>query len=231
MTIYRSDGSTISIASGSQAVTGLAASTTYKFYPYVADSGGSTGTISFVAVSGGSGTPTIAYPSAGSALAAAGMSLRGNIPFGGFQAATPASGSGGGVGGGITCLHPEMLVGDRIAADLEPGSTIATPAGRAAIEMVSRTPNSKWIVISSGEQDVAKVTPRHLFYRAANGQAVHADEIRLGDLLAAQDDHVEVTGLRMESDLADLVAIEVAEPHLHYGGPAGLLMHNGASKP
>ena len=61
ITIYRADGSNISVASGSQVVTGLSSGAYYKFYAYIVDSGGGNATVQFV--SGGAGA-TAARPRA-----------------------------------------------------------------------------------------------------------------------------------------------------------------------
>jgi len=68
MTLYRSDGTTSTIASGSENVTGLPSGTTYKFYPYVVEG---TAAIVFVAGGTGVGTPAVAYPASGNVPAAA----------------------------------------------------------------------------------------------------------------------------------------------------------------
>lgn len=96
-TLYRTDGTTIAVSAGSQAITGLSASNTYCVYPYVVDSGGTTGTVSLAA--GAIGSPAVLSAAAGSAASQAIAYLRANIPVRGLQVSTPASGSGGGGGG------------------------------------------------------------------------------------------------------------------------------------
>lgn len=227
MTIYRADGTTISISSGSLAITGLAASTTYKVYPYMADSGGTTGTVSFVTsgTAAGSGSPTACFASGGDAGAAANMSARGNIPLYGFTVTTPASGSAGGGGGGYLCLHPTMMLGDLLADDAVTGALIPAPQGGARITSLKRRLHSQWYVAYSHGEEIARVTPEHRFYRA-NGKEVRASELKLGDLLSSARDHVEVTGLMLDTQTALLVSIEIPPPHQYYLGPADLLCHN-----
>jgi hypothetical protein len=235
LTIYRADGTTIAISSGSQAITGLSSATTYKVYPYVVDSGGTSGSISFV--TGGSGSPSAAFPSAGSASAAATMYGRGNIPMGSFLAATVSSGSGGGGGGGSGwCLHPDSLVTTAdglVRADtLKTGDRLATPEGFAPIVAIQRKRASHWIGLhcNGADQSSLIVTPAHVLYRA-DGTHVAAKDVRLGDFLSTAGDHAEVTRLDLIRDIADMVIIELPEPHLYYAGPDKLLSHNAIQKP
>lgn len=101
--IYRDDGTiTGPIVAGSPlTVTGLSASTNYKFYPYWDDV---QGVVRFATVPGAAiGSPAIAF-AAGNILAAQQQILRGHILLGSTLATTgvttPASGSSGGSGGG-----------------------------------------------------------------------------------------------------------------------------------
>lgn len=235
ITVYLSDGTTVSISSGSQAITGLSSSTTYKVYPYVADSGGTSGTISFV--TGGSGSPTAAFPSGGSAAAAASMYGRANIPMGSFLVATVASGSGGGGGGGSGwCLHPSSMVTSEaglVRADtLKPGGRLATPEGWSPIVAIQRKRASHWIGLhcNGSDQPSLIVTPTHVLYRP-DGSFVAAQAVQLGDFLSTDGDHAEVTRLELIRDIADMVIIELPEPHLYYAGTDKLLSHNAIQKP
>jgi hypothetical protein len=234
MTVYRADGTTVSIGSGSQAVTGLASATTYKIYPYVADSGGASGSIAFV--TGGSGSPGIMFGASGSAAAAASMYGQSNIPMGSFQASTTASGSGGGGGGGSSwCLHPEtpiFLGGELMSAgDILFGDLIETPDGYRDVVSVRRKTEHKWVAIRTGEEGhEIIVTPSHVLYRAT-GEHIHASDLRLGDLLRTAGDHVEVTGLDLIYETAPVVIVELEEPHLYFVGATKLLSHNSIQKP
>lgn len=231
ITIYRADGTTLTVTSGSQNVTGLTPSTIFKFYPYVVDGGGTTGTMSFATGSTGAvGSPAIMYPSGGSVQAAAIMYGRGHIVILGFLPSTTSSGGGGGGGGGGGCLHPLMTVGGMMADHLRAGDLIETPAGRTPILSIERRECSEWIVVAGNGEPLATVTGDHLFY-LASGAEVRARNLRLGDILRARGDHIEVTGLILDRALASMVAIHIAEPHLHYAGKADLLCHNGNPKP
>lgn len=229
MTVYRADGSTVAIASGSLVTNSLSSSTPYKFYPYVVDGGGSGGTITFA--TGGTGSSGAAmYGAAATVQGAAKMNARGNIPMGSFTASTTASGSGGGGGGGYSCLHPACPVDGAPAGALTVGGAITTPTGTAQIRNIVRRTCSEWFVLMSGEIEVARCTRGHLFYRAT-GEAVAVQDIRLGDLLASKGDHVEITGMALSYEAAELVGIDIAEPHLHFCGALDLLCHNGTAKP
>ena len=228
-TIYRADLSTIAVSAGSQAITGLSAATTYRVYPYIVDSGGSSATVAFVA-GASAGAPAIAHPAAGSALAAATMNQRGNVPLGRFSVVTPGSGSGGGSGGGSNCLHPDMKLGGARAATLEAGDLVPSPNGLIPIRSVMRTRCSEWFVLFSGPVEIARVTGDHLLY-LATGEAVRARNVQIGSLLRTDEDHCEVTGIHLDREMRLLVGIDVGEPHLHFGGPMNLLMHNGTDKP
>jgi hypothetical protein len=104
-TIYRANGTTMSIASGSQTVSGLVAGVTYRAYPYAVDVGGTTGVVAFAG--GGSGTGGYVGASTQQPAMAAAMVQTGNIPLGPISFATPTSGSGGGAGGGSFCVCVE----------------------------------------------------------------------------------------------------------------------------
>jgi hypothetical protein len=140
LTIFRADGTSTSVGSGSLPVSGLAAGTTYYFYPYWDETAAA-----LAWVASGVGSPANAQPAKTNA-AAQQQSLQGRIPLsqGAMVAATPSSGSGGGSGGGSgSCLRAGTMVlsrergtvpldtcriGDHI---LGPGNGGVGPGGRA----------------------------------------------------------------------------------------------------
>ena len=231
--VYRADGTTIALSAGSQAVTGLASGTTYKVYPYMVDNFGTSGSVSWVAVTGGSGSPAICYPPAGNALAASTMYARGNIPLNGFSVSTTSAGTGGGGGGGGGCLHPLSTVmladGRAIPADmLMVGDCLPAPEGSGRIVSITRRPCSRWISVKfNGRTDGSDliVTDDHWFYNA-DGCRVRASELHLGDILKAEGDHLRVTALGLWDEFDELVSIELEAPHLYYLGRRGPLCHN-----
>lgn len=232
MTVYRADGTTIAVASGSQAITGLSSGVTYRVYPYFADNGGSSASITFVTTASAYGTPAYAYSGTGRAQAAAQSYLRGNVPMGSFNVTTTSSGTGGGGGGGIEyCMHPSMVIGDKRAGELKVGDLVPSPSGLIPVLGIARRRCSNWIVVYSHGAEVARVTPEHGLYRAGSRSDLKARDLKLGDWLMAEGDHIQVTGLELCHDEADLVGIDVGGDHLHYAGAANLLNHNGTAKP
>ncbi len=226
ITIYRADGTSITISSGSQNITTLTAATTYKVYPYAVDNGTSSGTMSFVL--GGSGAPTACFAAAGNAQAAATMSARGNIPLNGFQVATPAAGSGGGGGGGSVCYHEaNMMLTERgwvKAGELTEDDSLPSPTGWQKIKWLRREPAFTWIEVACGHI-IDYVVPEHVFYKVT-GEPITAGQLRLGDLLKAAGNHVEITGLRLRKEWGDKIMTELEDPHLYYGGNLQLEGHN-----
>src|SRR5579864_6654781 len=107
LVIFRADGTITAVPNGSVVVTGLAAATTYYFYPFWDD------TKSALAwVAGGTGSPAYAQ-AAKTNLAAQQQSLQGLVPLsqGAMVAATTSSGTGGGSGGGSgSCLRSGTMV-------------------------------------------------------------------------------------------------------------------------
>lgn len=239
--IYRSDGTLLTITPSSTTISSLASAKSFKVYPYVVDTGGTTGSVSWAtgsAATGASGSPASAWDSGGSAYGASIMYAKGNLPLLGFTASTVSSGSGGGGGGGSGCLHPSTMldvagakypIGARVpAAELEVGDCLPAPEGGSGrIVSIGRRLCSRWIAISFNGRflEDLTVTDDHWFYRAT-GERVRAGDLRLGDLLRGQGDHLIVTSLSLWDMPADLVSIELEAPHLYYLGEGGPLCHN-----
>jgi hypothetical protein len=235
MTLYRIDGTTISVTSGSLTISSLSSGTSYKIYPYCVDTGGTSSTVSFATgASGGTGSPAAAYSynpptTYGSAPAAAVSYARGVINLNSFIVSTTTSGTGGGGGGGSSCMHPSTLMmvedGFVCADDLQVGDLISSPSGFVAIKAIQREEKSLWIAVQVDGYFSQRVTPEHLFYKPGMNP-VAACDLRLGDLLMSAGDHVEVTGLIYDDEPADLVAISVDDPHLIHVGIPNLISHN-----
>lgn len=229
MTIYRANGTTISISAGSQAITGLTANTNYQIYPYAVDTGGTTATMAFVTgVTGSSGSPAVCYPTAGSAEAAAVMYQRGNIPLYTLSASTPASGSGGGGGGGRACINPRTPIETRSgwidAGELRQTDELCTPQGFAPLLRLERHMTSDWIEVTTQDGYVI-VTPDHRLH-LLTGAEVRAHDLRIGHWLQARDCPQRVIGLRLIEEAVELVQVELDDPHLYFLGRASLLCHN-----
>src|SRR6202050_3522874 len=99
LTISRADGTSTSVPNGSLAVSGLAAATTYYFYPYWDDVVLAIAWAGAIAGSRGSRGNT---PRAKTHVAAQQQGLQGRVQLsqGAMIAATTSSGTGGGSGGG-----------------------------------------------------------------------------------------------------------------------------------
>lgn len=235
MTVYRSNGTTISIASGSQSCTALSSSYSWKFYPYIVDNGGSSATVQFAAAQGALGTyygtQQIAYLTSGSVAAKAYVNQLGRIDMGSFNAATTSGGTGGGGGGGWNCLHGDMLLRNGRAIEAEVGDTVDTPEGTSIITDVRRWPCSEWIELWNGDDMIAKVTRRHLFYKSIDGKEIAAEDVKVGDLICGRDSHIEVTGIKLCTLPSTAVGIGIDSPHQHYAGQRRVLCHNGTQKP
>lgn len=111
ITIFWPDGSSTIVPPASFAVSGLAASTTYTFYPYFdVNLGG----VNFVILATGNGSPKAAFIGS-SQLAAAAQSadnrvgMTANTITASTTAGAPAGGSGGGSGGGCVSEDCEVI--------------------------------------------------------------------------------------------------------------------------
>jgi hypothetical protein len=69
------------------------------------------------------------------------------------------------------------------------------------------------------------VTFDHRFLLATGGEA-RGEDLRIGHILAADGDHLEVTLLELVREDESLVSIELDQPHLYYLGRGGPLCHN-----
>src|SRR6202044_2522753 len=151
LAIARADGTTTAVPNGSLAVHGLAAGTTYYFYPYWDDVALA---IAWVGgISGSVGSPANAQ-SAKTNVAAQQQALQGRVPLsqGAIVAATTSSGTGGGSGGGSgSCLRAGtvVLTKERGTVEIETckvGEHLRCPssAGIAALGRASGEANEGW---------------------------------------------------------------------------------------
>lgn len=223
------DGSTTSITNGSFTTTGLAASTTYWFYPYYDLLSGS-----IKWASGGGGSNGFAY-SAASATAATTQNLAYHVPLsnGGIQFSTTAGGGGNGTGGGTKCLHPSAaltLNGEMKTADaMKRGDMVNTPNGRQPVISMERTKKHLWVQVKLSNGQVVTRTPEHVFI-AGDMQPIHAYELRLNTILQGHHGLVAVIGLEIVEDEQDCVSFAVQD-QLFYAEEGGVLEHNTTQKP
>jgi hypothetical protein len=188
LSIYRADGATTAIPNGSAAVTGLAAGTTYYFYPYWDDAASALGW-----VAGGAGSSGFAQ-SAKTNSAAQQQSLQGRVPLsqGAIVAATTTSGTGGGSGGGSgSCLRAGSMVLTRergtvpietckVGEHLRCPSAAAGESWTRIIRLEVRDAET-FIRLHFSNADSLDVTPHHIF-TLADGSPMRAERLCLSDV-------------------------------------------------
>lgn len=223
-TLYRTDGTTTAIASGSQQITGLTASTTYYhgiYYDEVA------GTIKLISGNGGVGTPAMAYTTKPAAASAA-MIANGVSTFGWFTSATPASGSGGGGGSTGCCLHGEQEIelanGHLIQArDLAVDDYITGPLGPIRVVQLKSERWKEWYRVLLSDDTTLLVAGDHRFMDPA-GEQIQAKELRVQQVVQARNCYVSIVRVEVARMVADKISIEVEAPHVYF--VLGIMSHN-----
>jgi len=223
-TVYRMDGTTTTINSGSLTVSGLSASTTYYFAPYYDEVAGA---IKFVSGGTGVGSPASAYASQ-DPVAGGQMNMQSHAPLGWMSAVTPASGSGGGGGPPVCCLNGEQPVelpdGEYVhAAELVAGMRLTCPEGETQIVKACTEPWNRWVAITLSNDVGLLVAPDHRFVDPA-GVEIRASELRLEQILQARSGYAYVTQLERLERPGIKVSLEVCAPHTYY--VQGILSHN-----
>lgn len=222
--IYRADGTQTSVASGSQEITGLSASTAYYVAIYYDEASGAIG---FASESGAVGSPAIAYTSkipAGSG----GMILNTRATIGWYTTATPASGGGGGGGGTGCCLHglqPIELAGGRevFASELTTEDYLPSPEGSVRVVKLRKEPWGEWFHVTFSTGTSLLVAGDHRFLDPT-GEQLTARELRLQQVVETRDGYACIVKLESVRRHGEKVSIEVAEPHTYY--VQGVLSHN-----
>src|SRR5579862_842439 len=188
LTMYRADGTTTAIPDGSSAVTGLAAGTTYYFYPYWDEIASALGW-----VAGGAGSSGFAQP-AKTNSAAQQQSLQGRVPLsqGAIVAATTTSGTGGGSGGGSgSCLRAGSMVltQERGTVPIESCKVgehlrCPSPSGGESWTRIIRLEvrdAETFIRLHFSNAESLDVTPHHIF-TLADGSPMRAERLCLSDV-------------------------------------------------
>jgi hypothetical protein len=242
LTIYRADGTTTAIPNGSVAITGLAAGTTYYFYPYWDDVAGVIGW-----VSGGVGSPANAQ-SAKTNTVAQQQALQGRIPLsqGAMVAATTAAGTGGGSGGGSgSCLREGMMVlcRERGTVPIEScrvGDHLLCPSGTGArtmrdgeerswtrIARLEILPADTFIRLHFSNEEALDVTPHHMF-TLADGSPMRAERLCLSDLLVGRFARLTLRRIEAVVESGRKVTVSCQPCHEFYAGrfAATVLTHN-----
>ena len=215
LVIYRADGTTTAVPNGSVAVGGLAAGTTYNFYPYWDDTAASLGW-----VAGGAGAPAFAQ-AAKTNSAAQQQGLQGRVPLsqGAIVAATTTSGTGGGSGGGSgSCLRAGTMVltkerGTVAIETCRVGEHLRCPSPTAGAMGLGRgggDAHESWTRIQRIEvrdadtflrlhfsnAESIDVTPHHIF-TLADGSPMRAERLCMCDILVGRFGRVTLTKIEV----------------------------------
>jgi hypothetical protein len=239
LTIYRADGTSTSVPNGTLPVSGVAAGTTYYFYPYWDEAAQA-----LAWVAGGAGSPANAQTAKTNA-AAQQQSLQGRIPLsqGAMVAATPLTGTGGGSGGGSgNCLRAGTMVlcrergtvpletcvvGDHL---LGPGNGGVGPRGKDAwtrIVKLDVLPADTFIRLHLSNEETLDVTPHHIF-TLADGSPMRAERLCLADILVGRFGRLTLRRMDAIVEEGKKVTVSCAPIHEFYAGrhAASVLTHN-----
>jgi len=230
LVIYRADGTQTQIANGSLAISGLAAATTYYFYPYWDETA-----LAIAWVAGGAGNPANAQ-AAKTIAAAQKQALQGRIPLsaGAIAAATTSSGTGGGSGGGSgSCVRAGMVVvsQDRGTVPVETLSVGEKILGRADCwtRVVRHEVHEAdtFVRLHFSNPDSLDVTPHHVF-TLADGAPVRAERLCLTDILEGRIGRVTLSRIELiVEDGAKVLMTCEPEPEFFAGrASASILTHN-----
>ena len=231
--IYRADGSTTAVSNGSQLITGLSSSTTYRVYPYYDDIANA---LHFVTVAGGTGSPAICYVSGSNTISQA-QNLQSVVPLSastGFTVATPASGSGGGSGGGSgNCLHEDMLVqteaGIEKIIDVQIGDRVF---GEQWQEVTYKKVGTAELFIRIQLTDGSQLlcTPTHPFTMldGSDQPVKRAQDLSLSDFLITTSGVGAIKSIEVVETKARKVTLTVEPSHTFFAGKDSptILTHN-----
>jgi hypothetical protein len=222
-TVYFADGTTATVSSGSQNVTGVGTGT-YYFYAAL----NSSNVVTFVAVSGGTGTPAVLYspqsPTASQAMNGQSVTALSN---GGVQVVMPSSGGGSGGGGGSQlCARADQFVRTRERGvvrlrECEIGEWLDSRHGYAQIKNLKFVKQSTFIKFTTHTGESLSVTPTHCLTVLRQGieQSVDAARVTLMDVLYhvggfATIKKIEIT----EDDLTEKAIIHLEPTHEYWCG-------------
>lgn len=229
LVILRADGTQTQITDGALAVIGLAAATTYLFYPYWDET---QQLLAFVA--GGAGSPANAQ-TAKTVSAAQQQALQGRIPLsaGAMTAATTSSGTGGGSGGGSgSCVRGGMnvLTKDRGTVKIQHLRVGDHIRGRETWTRVVRHevhPAETFVRLTFSNGDSLDVTPYHVF-TLADKAPVRAERLCLGDILVGRDGWLTLLKIEVIVEEGAKVIVTCEPDHEFFAGrtSASVLTHN-----
>ncbi|MGH9734657.1 MAG: Hint domain-containing protein [Candidatus Acidiferrales bacterium] len=235
LSICRADGSATAVPNGSIAVNGLAAGTTFYFYPYWDETANA-----LAWVGGGTGSPANAL-AAKTNVAAQQQALQGRVPLsqGAILAATTTSGVGGGSGGGSgSCLRAGTIVltRERGSVGIETcriGEHVRCPnpvgRGEAWTRIVRHEVRDAetFIHLHFSNTESLDVTPHHVF-TLVGGSPVRADRLCLCDIFVARLGFVTVKRIETVSEPGQKVMVTCEPTPEFFAGrhAASILTHN-----
>ncbi len=232
--ISRADGSATAIPDGNVAISGLAAGTSYYFYPYWDDVAGAIGW-----VAGASGSPGYAQP-AKTNTAAQQQALQGRVPLsqGAVVAATTSSGTGGGSGGGSgSCLRAGTIVLTKERGTVQidtctPGEHLRCPSaaggeGWTRIVRIEPRDADTFIRLYFSNAESLDVTPHHIF-TLADGSPMRAERLCLCDVLVGRFGRVTLKKIEAVVEPSRKVTVSCEPSHQFFAGrhAASILTHN-----
>lgn len=234
LAILRADGTSTAVANGSVPVTGLAAGTTYYFYPYWDE------TLNAIAwVAGGIGSPANAQAAKTNA-AAQQQALQGRVPLsqGAMIAATTTTGTGGGSGGGSgSCLRSGTLVltQERGTVPIETckaGEHLNCPARSngdcwTEIERIEVREAETFVRLHFSNDEWLEVTPHHIF-TLADGSPIRAERLCLSDVFRGRLGRLTLRGIEVVVEEGQKVTVSCNPTHQFFAGRYApmVLTHN-----
>jgi hypothetical protein len=215
-------------------VTGLAAATSYYFYPYWDEVAS---TLDWVA--SGSGSPALAQTNKTN-TAAQQQSLQGRVPLsqGAIIAATTSSGTGGGSGGGSgSCLRSGALVltKERGTVEIETCKVgehlrCPSPAGGETWTRIIRVEvrdADTFIRLHFSNSETLDVTPHHIF-TLADGSPMRAERLCLSDIFVGRFSRITLQKIEAIVEDGQKVTVSCEPNHEFFAGrhTATVLTHN-----
>jgi hypothetical protein len=222
------DTTSSTIVGSSQNVTGLSASTTYYFYAYSFGS-----SVTFVQVSGGTGTPAMLYtpqsPTAAQALNNQAVIALSN---GGVASTTPSSGSGGGSGGGSgLCVRDNTIVlhrekGEIPLLDCQIGDFIMGRTAWTEIVAMQVLPMDEFVRITVEGESVS-ITPTH-HTTTADERSVAGKDLTLKDYLIRRKGYSKIKTLELVEEEGRKITVTCLPEHEYFAGEVHptILVHN-----
>lgn len=220
--------------SGSQAVTGLLSSSTYKFYPFYDENSG----LLDMVRTGGVGNPPWAHTTTDRAWSAE-QSRVDRIPLSlnPVDASTTSSGSGGGSGGGDGgCLRKGMFVRERTKGvirveEVEVGDYLWSENDTWLKVLVKRErPHDLWCYVEFNNYAWVEVTTGHPWTPAEDrNSTVRTSELTLEHAIPCPTGIAFPVTIRFKKELGVKVTISLESPHTFYASGDGehwILTHN-----